>query len=493
MLIGTSSREVKAQLNVTREENNKAGRTGMHTGKTTNPLNLRENYERKELPLRILTDGVKVCVPVVTGNLGRIQKKEDEQGTAGDGTGAKQTPPKATGQGTRSTSSGNGGIGTAPDGAPVRPPEGGSDVPKPSGKSKIKALDLKEPEHRKKLIAEIFALGNTNTRASTQRRGKRSVGAIDPNKREPAVGIIKVPDGTVSLMLNGEHDRFAYANRYLSDVDTEITEWVRNPNSGDTGFVRHVVMREVPPVPKAEDRDDKPPADRGLTMGRIVGFSSRHFCNKIRDNGPGHVCAHLQHSLRTSLHAPTVAEDPAARAPSADVEATNDDHECDDNCHRDHPPPPPPPSPPPPPPPGPPRAPGSLNDRQKIQQEQKDRQQERKSKLFPTPGNASGIPVELHRTDFWKQTGLLGPREDCEIVRRVSLDVYRRKANIVRNAKALEEELKAAKVNGTSATEWQRAIPTSQTTYLSTYITYIRYVLKGLAQIMSFYATSKLR
>ena len=88
---------------------------------------------------------------------------------------------------------------------------------------------------------------------------------------------------------------------------------------------------------------------------------------------------------------------------------------------------------------------------------------------------------------------MLGPREDCEIVRRVSLDVYRRKANIVRNAKALEEELKAAKVNGTSATEWQRAIPTSQTTYLSTYITYIRYVLKGLAQIMSFYATSKLR
>ena len=503
LLLGTSSRVVQAQLHIT---TSKEDRRGRHTGKTTSTLKLREDCERKEFPLRLITDGVKLCVPIQTYRLLR-KDDEEEDVPAPDQAGASDHPPPPNGQGRPSASSARTGSGNA---VLRRGQDAPDKVPKPSGKSssRIKARDLKEPEYRTKLIEEIFAPRKGS-------RGYRSKGGIDPNKREPAVGIIKVLDFIVASMLNGQDDGYAFANKHLAAVDTEITEFVTHPDRPkEQSLIRYAVIRGAVPDEDKRDGTSKP-ADLGLTMGPIIGFRSKHFCSELRNKGPNHVCGHLANSLRHSLRfsdlvnvvSPDLAKmrppadqppdlvhigspqpvevRPPADQPPADVEmpdarAVDGCHhdDCDAFCfHHDHHPEPAPTRP-------------VSAKTQKVKDDRKERQDARNAKLFPEPSGE--IPAASRRT-FWAETGLRGPREACEIVRRVSLEVYRRKSNILRNAKALEKELKEGQVDGISAADWQRKIPTSQTSYLSTYLTYVHYILKSLGQIIAIYAQSELR
>jgi hypothetical protein len=433
LLIGFSSRVIQSQIGKTRKENVANSKKGVHTHKTMNPFNLRENSDIKDYAKRLTTNGAALHLLVQTYRLVLKpidpEKDKDEANMEVDGPSME-----ALGGGGRSTGGGRGDGASkaaiaevAGDGPAVK--EKSSTAPVGG---KLRAMDLKEPRHRSDVASKIFGPNSTYC-----------VGAIDPNTREMAVGVIKAKDQLVADCLNGDGDGFTFANKRLSDFDTAIHETINGHR------IEHKLVREV----RAPKLGDPKPDDAGLSMGKIVGIRSFHRCTEVLQEGQDR-CSHLRKSLRSSLNG-MVPPTTGHSGPAAPAVINNQ---------------------------------GAWDRAQAHKAEEKGRQQARNAIQFPPPRNKNCPP------NLWERTGFpRGRQELCEIVRRVSLNVYRSKTNIVRNAKALQRYLKTALVGDVPADEWVRNIPTSQTVYLETYRTYLRYVLPSLHRISEIYFDSKLR
>lgn len=460
MFLGSGlSRVVRSQMATSRQENRAKGKTGYHTHQTRNLLKLRENRDRKDYVLQVSTNVTEFHITVQQYFFRRKPKDKESNGStdAMDDNLALDSP-SSTSTGYRAgdgdTGEGShGGNRAVVEEAPkeVRTPD--KEKAPAASMRKIRAIDLKEPEHRKKLADMISDLRSP------------TVGGMDPNTREMGVGTIKIFDrALVSSWLNGEADGFRAANFHLSDLDTAIQEWVGNH------MIRHVVIR-------TPSSGGPQPADAGLSMGKITGFRSFHVCDEIRKNGRDHRCSHMDKSLRKCLRKGVGLTGPDVDPMDVDTTPPHSHNSnCSQHCHATsclavNPLPDPKP----------------LRDSNTRRGKIQARQNARNEILFPSSSDRNCYP------DFWHHTGLRGPQEACELVRRISLKVYRSKSNIIRNQKALEAELNEARVGDVSAAEWQRAIPTSQTTYLATYRTYLKYVLPNLRQIFDIYFESKLR
>lgn len=111
----------------------------------------------------------------------------------------------------------------------------------------------------------------------------------------------------------------------------------------------------------------------------------------------------------------------------------------------------------------------------------------REDVFTPEPHPSTGLPA-----NFWEEVS-----GEWEVVRRVSNAVYRRKANIVRNERKLNRHVKGSVVTtdgvSMSAAEWQSNIPPSNVATLGEFLVHLRYVLKGLADILKVYGDVRLR